>query len=149
MAPKKPPTAYLLFFHCMKGEVNETLHWSDLILNNQVMVSKPEMSYKEVMMEMGRVWNEELDEEQKAPFLAQHQQLMVEWKKAMDAHKRGEVKKGPAKVVEGNVLEKRNMDIKQDPKEFEGGHGGESIEEYGKRDEEMMEIIGRREGASE
>ena len=29
------------------------------------MASKPEMSYREVMTEMGRVWNHELDEEQK------------------------------------------------------------------------------------
>ena len=65
-------------------------------MNIQVMASKPEMSYREVMTEMGRVWNHELDEEQKAPFQAQHQQLTVEWKRAMDAYKLGEVKKGPA-----------------------------------------------------
>ena len=59
---------------------------------------------------MGRVWNHELDEEQKAPFLAQRQQLMAEWNKAMDAYKLGDdVKKdGEGKVtVEGDVLEEK------------------------------------------
>ena len=39
----------------------------------QVMESMPEMSYKEVMAEMGRAWNGLTDEE-KSPFLLQHKQ---------------------------------------------------------------------------
>ena len=67
---------------------------------------------------MGRGWNHELDEEQKAPFLAQRQQLMVEWNKAMDAYKLGDdVKKnGEGKVVaEGVVLgEKGDLRCKEE-----------------------------------
>ena len=114
------------------------------LLNNQVMASKPEMSYREVMTEMGRVWNHELDEEQKGPFQAQHQQLMVEWKKAMDAYKLGEVKKGPAEVVEGRVLEEKgDTSSYQEPKEVEGEHGEESNVEDDKRDEGRIGIDGR------
>merc|ERR1711934_268105 len=116
LAPKKPATAYLLFFHSMKAEV---------------MASKPEMTYKEVMTEMGRVWNQELDEEQKAPFLAQRQQLVVEWKKAMDAYKLGDVEKDPeetvegAEVVEGHVEEEKgDMRSKEEFKDVEKNEQG-------------------------
>ena len=120
------------------------------LLNNQVMASKPEMSYREVMTEMGRVWNHELDEEQKAPFQAQHQQLMVEWKKAMDAYKLSEVKKAPVEVVEGRVLEEKgDTSSKQEPKEVEGEHGEESNVEDDERDEGRIGIDGREEGALE
>ena len=113
------------------------------ILNNQVMASKPEMSYKEVMTEMGRVWNHELNEEQKAPFQAQHQELMVEWKKAMDAYKLGEVKKGPAEVVEGRVLEEKGDTISnKELREVEGEHGEEFKEGDDKRDGGRIVIDG-------
>ena len=101
------------------------------------MASKPEMSYKEVMTEMGRVWNQELGEEQKAPFQAQHQQLVVEWKKAVDAYRLADVQKGPdekvegAEVVEGHVLEEKgDMSSKEEPKD---GQGREFKEEDGWR----------------
>ena len=102
---------------------------------------------------MGRVWNQELDEEQKAPFQAQHQQLLVEWKKAMDAYKLGDVKKGPkekgegAEVVEGHVLE-GDMRSKEEPHVEKNEQGREFKEEGGKRDEDM-EIDEREEGAVE
>ena len=110
------------------------------LLNNQVMVSKPEMSYREVMTEMGRVWNHELDEEQKAPFQAQHQQLTVEWKRAMDAYKLGEVKKGPAEVVKGCAIEKKgDINSNQEAKGVESEHGEESNVEDDKRDEARID----------
>ena len=101
------------------------------------MASKPELTYKEVMTEMGRVWNQELDEEQKAPFLAQRQQLVVEWKKAMDPYKLDAVEKDPeatvegAEVVGGHVLEKGDVRSKEEPKDVE--QGGEFKEEDGWR----------------
>ena len=52
------------------------------------MISRPDLTYKEVLVELGSIWNK-LDDEQKAPFQAQNQQLMVEWRKAMDAHNLG------------------------------------------------------------
>ena len=53
----------------------------------QVMESMPEMSYKEVMAEMGRAWNGLTDEE-KSPFLLQHKQLMDQWYKDRDAYRK-------------------------------------------------------------
>ena len=90
---------------------------------------------------MGRVWNQELDEEQKAPFLAQRQQLVVEWKKAIDAYKLGDVEKDPeetvegAEVVEGHVLEEKgDMRSKEEFKDVEKNEqGGEFKEEDGWR----------------
>merc|ERR1719222_1642880 len=120
LVPKKPPSAYLLFFHSMKAEV---------------MGSKPEMTYKEVMTEMGRVWNHELDEEQKAPFHAQRQQLMVEWEKAMDAYgldnvkKCHEVKIEGAEVVKGHVLENGERSNKEQPKDVEKDEQGREFRE--------------------
>jgi len=137
LAPKRPACAYLLFFHSMKAEV---------------MASKPEMTYKEVMIEMGRVWNNELDEEQKAPFVAQRQQLLVEWKKAMQVYQLGDVQKGEVKeedlkkienaseektecadVVEGGILgEKGDLRSKEEPDIVQGVEqvqGGEVKEE--------------------
>ena len=52
------------------------------------MISRPDLTYKEVLVELGSIWNK-LDDEQKAPFQAQNQQLMVEWRKAMDAYNLG------------------------------------------------------------
>ena len=52
-------------------------------LSNQVMESKPEMSYREAMAELGRVWNGFSDND-KSPFLAKHKQLMDEWYQARE-----------------------------------------------------------------
>ena len=52
----------------------------------QVVESMPEMSYKEVMAEMGRAWNGLTDEE-KSPFLVQHKQLMDQWYQDRDAYR--------------------------------------------------------------
>merc|ERR1711934_900014 len=160
LAPKKPATAYLLFFHSMKAEV---------------MASKPELTYKEVMTEMGRVWNQELVEEQKAPFHAQRQQLMVEWEKAMDAYRLDNVKKGHevkiegAEVVEGHVLENGERSNKEQPKDVERDEQGrefreedgwtwtdgdgdtekvvhDEVKKEGGKGEEDVEIDGREEG---
>jgi len=120
LVPKKPPSAYLLFFHSMKAEV---------------MASKPELTYREVMTEMGRVWNQELVEEQKAPFHAQRQQLMVEWEKAMDAYRLDNIKKGHevkiegAEVVEGHVLENGDGSNKEQPKDVEKDEQGREFRE--------------------
>jgi len=72
LEPKKPPTVFLLFLHSIKDEVMESM---------------PEMSYKEVMAEMGRAWNGLTDEE-KSPFLLQHKQLMDQWYKDRDAYRK-------------------------------------------------------------
>ena len=114
------------------------------------MASKPEMTYKEVMIEMGRVWNHELDEEQKAPFLAQRQQLMVEWNKAMDAYKLGDdVKKGgEGKVtVEGDVLgEKGDLRSKEEQSgEVTKVEQGEEFQEEDLKKNGNMEIEEREE----
>ena len=114
------------------------------------MASKPEMTYKEVMIEMGRVWNHELDEEQKAPFLAQRQQLMVEWNKAMDAYKLGDdVKKGgEGKVtVEGDVLgEKGDLRSKEEQSgEVTKVEQGEEFQEEDLKKDGDMEIEEREE----
>ena len=114
------------------------------------MASKPEMTYKEVMIEMGRVWNHELDEEQKAPFLAQRQQLMVEWNKAMDAYKLGDdVKKnGEGKVVaEGVVLgEKGDLRCKEEQsEEVTKVEQGEEFQEEDLKKDGDMEIEEREE----
>ena len=114
------------------------------------MASKPEMTYKEVMIEMGRVWNHELDEEQKAPFLAQRQQLMVEWNKAMDAYKLGDdVKKsGEGKVVvEGVVLgEKGDLRCKEEQSgEVTKVEQGEEFQEEDLKKDGDMEIEEREE----
>ena len=114
------------------------------------MASKPEMTYKEVMIEMGRVWNHELDEEQKAPFLAQRQQLMVEWNKAMDAYKVGDdVKKGgEGKVtVEGDVLgEKGDLRSKEEQSgEVTKVEQGEEFQDEDLKKDGDMEIEEREE----
>ena len=73
-------------------------------------------------MEMGRVWNQELDEEQKAPFHAQRQQLVVKWKKAIEAYRQGNDKKGPEDELEGaHVVEKGDMSSKEKQKDVEMG----------------------------
>ena len=66
---------------------------------------------------MGRVWNNELDEEQKAPFQAQHQQLLVEWKKAMKAYQLGDVKNG--EVKEEDLKRDDDEEIENAPEERE------------------------------
>ena len=114
------------------------------------MASKPEMTYKEVMIEMGRVWNHELDEEQKAPFLAQRQQLMVEWNKAMDAYKLGDYvrKGGEGKVtVEGDVLgEKGDLRSKEEQSgEVTKVEQGEEFQEEDLKKDGDMEIEEREE----
>ena len=114
------------------------------------MASKPEMTYKEVMIEMGRVWNHELDEEQKAPFLAQRQQLMVEWNKAMDAYKLGDdVKKGGEGnvAVEGDVLgEKGDLRSKEEQSgEVTKVEQGEEFQEEDLKKDGDMEIEEREE----
>ena len=49
------------------------------------MVSRPELSYKEVMTEMARIWKE-LDQEQKSPFEAQYQESLVKWRAAKEKY---------------------------------------------------------------
>ena len=67
------------------------------------MVSRPDLTYKEVVVELGSIWNK-LDDEQKAPFQAQNQQLMVEWRKAMDDYNLGgHVEKEDCKGDDGDT----------------------------------------------
>ena len=67
------------------------------------MIERPDLTYKEVLVELGSIWNK-LDDEQKAPFQAQNQQLMVEWRKAMDAHNLGgHVEKEDCKEDDGDT----------------------------------------------
>ena len=47
------------------------------------MASNPEMTYKEVKAVLGSLWNE-LGAEKKAPFKANHQQMMNRWRKACE-----------------------------------------------------------------
>ena len=81
--PKKPPTVFFLFFHSLKAEVLSLFLLILYTLSNQVMESKPEMSYKEAMAELGRVWNGFSDND-KSPFLVRHKQLMDEWYQARE-----------------------------------------------------------------
>ena len=67
------------------------------------MISRPDLTYKEVLVELGSIWNK-LDDEQKAPFQAQNQQLMVEWRKAMDDYNLGgHVEKEDCKGDDGDT----------------------------------------------
>ena len=151
LAPKRPACANLLFFHSMKAEVT-FIHILLCIIQNQVMASKPEMTYKEVMIEMGRVWNHELDEEQKAPFQAQHQQLLVEWKKAMQVFKKlGDVNNGEqaGEVKEEDLKRDVDKEIENAPEDRgdcaeaeEEGILGEKGDLKIKEDPEMVQELG-------
>jgi hypothetical protein len=68
LAPKRPVTAYILFANSKRAEV---------------MRSQPELSYKLVMAELGRMWSE-LEEEHRAPFLARQQELRAEYATAVE-----------------------------------------------------------------
>ena len=74
---------------------------------------------------MGRVWNNELDEEQKAPFVAQHQQLLVEWQKAMKAYQLVDVKNGKVKEEDLKAIENASEERVECAKVVEGGISGE------------------------
>ena len=56
-------------------------------LYNQVMKSRPEMSYREVMVKLGRVWNGFSDKD-KSPFLTKHKHLMDEWYQARETFRK-------------------------------------------------------------
>ena len=47
------------------------------------MESNAEMPQKEVVAELGRVWNDD----EKSPFLAHHKQLMDQWYEDREAYK--------------------------------------------------------------
>ena len=87
LEPKKPPTVFFLFFHSLKAEVLSLFLLIFHPLSNQVMENKPELSYKEAMAELGRVWNGFTDND-KSPFLVKHKQLMDEWYQARETFRK-------------------------------------------------------------
>ena len=87
------------------------------------MVSRPDLTYKEVVVELGSIWNK-LDDEQKAPFQAQNQQLMVEWRKAMDDYNLGgHVEKEDCKGDDGDT----DIGNSQGGRVEEGAEAGEEV----------------------
>ena len=87
------------------------------------MISRPDLTYKEVLVELGSIWNK-LDDEQKAPFQAQNQQLMVEWRKAMDAYNLGgHVEKEDCKGDDGDT----DIGYSQGGRVEEGAEAGEEV----------------------
>ena len=101
------------------------------------MESRPQLSYREVMTEMGRVWNE-LDQEQKSPFEAQYQELMVKWRAAMEEYQytlaNGNTVE-PKKV--GDVIEQQDVTVGEETMMEMAGFGG-SKGDGGKIDEELV-----------
>ena len=73
------------------------------------MESRPELSYKEVMTEMARIWKE-LDQEQKSPFEAQYQELMVKWRAAMEEYTFANGNTVEPKKV-GGVIEQQDVTV--------------------------------------
>jgi len=73
MAPKKPPTAYFLFANSIRASV---------------MSSMPHLSYKEVLVELGKRWND-LDEAARAPFVEKVQALKADHEVAKEDYKQG------------------------------------------------------------
>merc|ERR1712098_579432 len=71
MAPKKPPTAYFLFANSIRASV---------------MSSMPHLSYKEVLVELGKRWNN-LDEAARAPFIDKAQVLKAAYEVAKGEYK--------------------------------------------------------------
>jgi len=120
LAPKKPVGAFMLFFHSMKAGVME---------------NRPELSYREVMTELGRIWNE-LDQEQKSPYEAQYQELMVKWRAAMDEYNLANGKTVEPKKV-GGVMEQQDVTVGEETMMEMAGFGG-STGDGGKIDEEKV-----------
>merc|ERR1719462_926587 len=120
LAPKKPVSAFMLFFHSMKAGVME---------------SRPELSYREVMTELGRIWNE-LDQEQKSPYEAQYQELMVKWRAAMEEYNLANGKTVEPKKMVG-VMEQQDVTVGEETMMEMAGFGG-SKGDGGKIDEEKV-----------
>ena len=71
LAPKKPLSSYFLYINSVRTEV---------------VSSMPELSHREVMVELGKRWSE-LDVAAKSPFLARAEELKVEYLLAMEKYK--------------------------------------------------------------
>ena len=99
------------------------------------MESRPELSYKEVMAEMARIWNE-LDLEQKSPFEAQYQELMARWRAAMEEYNMANGKTVDTKNM-GGVIEQQDVTVGEETMMEMAGFGG-SKGDGGKIDEEKV-----------
>ena len=99
------------------------------------MESRPELSYKEVMTEMARIWKE-LDQEQKSPFEAQYQELMVKWRAAAEEYTLANVKMVEPKKM-GGVVEQQDVTVSEETMMEMAGFGG-SRGDGGKIDEEKV-----------
>ena len=69
------------------------------------MENRPELSYREVMTEMARIWNE-LDQEQKSPFEAQYQESVVKSRAAKEKYDLENGKMVEPKKMLGGVIKK-------------------------------------------
>merc|ERR1711936_1460213 len=97
-------------------------------MGNEVMASNPEMTYKEVKAVLGSLWNE-LGAEKKAPFQANHQQMMNRWRKACE--------KGRVRIP--NKVEKMVRKDVEEEENSEEENGEEENEEEENSEEENSE----------
>lgn len=70
-APKKPLSGYILFANSQRAEL---------------VKSKPNISNKDVMVELGKLWNS-MDEESKKPYVARSNELKVAYHVAVEERK--------------------------------------------------------------
>ena len=107
------------------------------------------MSYRELREELGRVWNE-LREEQKEPFRAQHKQMTKEWWEAYGEYRAAklddgsaistEVEKKADVEVELEEMELKGEEMELKGEEIEGGEMEEGEMEEGEMEEGEVEV---------
>merc|ERR1711990_947643 len=117
---------------------------------NEVMASNPEMTYKEVKAVLGSLWNE-LGAEKKAPFKANHQQMMNRWRKACEKGRvriPNKVEKMARKDVEVEENEEEEIGEEENSEEenseeqnSEEENGDENKEEENEEEEENMDQL--------
>merc|ERR1719334_1109677 len=88
LAPKKSPSAYFLFANSIRASV---------------MSSMPHLSYNEVLVELGKRWND-LDEAARAPFVEKAQALKAAYEVAKEEYKQG---KAEVKIPDEEVKDKQ------------------------------------------
>jgi len=90
LAPKRPPSAYLLFCSTKRAELAK---------------AAPNLLNKEVTAELGRVWNQ-LGEEEKAPHVSEAAKLSKEYKVELENYlKRNKEKLGDMEVKNSGDIE--------------------------------------------